>query len=482
MLEKNSEADAHDAAAAAMPQPYPPVPTSERAVSIRFLLNAVIAAILLPLLALNVFTAIRYVDAERRVVETRRFDAIGDVTELLHRDIEKSASALRVLATDVPLDPPAFRARAQSVIRLSSADRLTLYDRQGRPIVSTTDDAPRLDASGPAGAEFFVSNLVEGEGGVRRSFLIAAPAACPGGGCMLVATYALSRYAALFDDARVPGDWTAGLTDRNGVVLARNRLADQFVGRSARGEVIDIIKSGASDGVFENVTLDGIPVSNVFRRSPLTGWLVVVSVPRTTMNAALWRALLLLGVIGLASIAIALAFASFLASRIARSLRRLSGAAVALVDGGRPQLADQRIAELAEVQRAFDYAGSIAQEHRETQSRLRSSELFFRLLIDSAAEGIFAIDRDGVLTICNAAFLRLIGREAGYEIVGRPLHEVVRHANAFGVSIAGSAGYSAISWVRGPMPARSPRSDWGCCTRPARASRGASRTWLPIKR
>ena len=58
----------------------------------------------------------------------------------------------------------------------------------------------------------------------------------------------------------------------------------------------------------------------------------------------------------------------------------------------------------------------------------RNAEAFLRLLIDSTADAIYCIDRDGVVTLCNAAFLNLLGFKSERDVAGVSLHEVIHHS------------------------------------------------------
>ena len=56
------------------------------------------------------------------------------------------------------------------------------------------------------------------------------------------------------------------------------------------------------------------------------------------------------------------------------------------------------------------------------EAALRNEQAFTRLLLESTSEGFYAVDTQGVTTLCNAAFLKLFGYEAADEVMGRRLH------------------------------------------------------------
>jgi PAS domain S-box-containing protein len=67
-----------------------------------------------------------------------------------------------------------------------------------------------------------------------------------------------------------------------------------------------------------------------------------------------------------------------------------------------------------------------------TEAALAESQAFLRLVLDSASTGVCAIDGHGVTTMCNRAFLTLLGVAGEDGVLGRPVHEVVRLARPDG--------------------------------------------------
>ncbi|MFN2509480.1 MAG: ATP-binding protein, partial [Chthoniobacterales bacterium] len=71
-------------------------------------------------------------------------------------------------------------------------------------------------------------------------------------------------------------------------------------------------------------------------------------------------------------------------------------------------------------------------ERKNAEDALREKEAFVRLLLDSAADGFYGVDQDGVTTHCNTSFLRMLGFESEEEVIGRKLHDVVHYSRADG--------------------------------------------------
>ena len=70
-------------------------------------------------------------------------------------------------------------------------------------------------------------------------------------------------------------------------------------------------------------------------------------------------------------------------------------------------------------------------ELRENQEQLSVAEERSRLLLDSAGEGIFGVDKEGLCTFANPAALEMLGYTQD-EIVGQNVHGLIHHSHADG--------------------------------------------------
>ena len=83
---------------------------------------------------------------------------------------------------------------------------------------------------------------------------------------------------------------------------------------------------------------------------------------------------------------------------------------------------DERTAELEQ---------EVADRQR-AQEALHESEGRIRLLLDSTAEAIYGIDREGKCTFCNPATIRMLGHERGDTLLGKDMHGQMHHTHADG--------------------------------------------------
>jgi two-component sensor histidine kinase len=116
-----------------------------------------------------------------------------------------------------------------------------------------------------------------------------------------------------------PGDeWTMSIFDGKGVNFARVPNPEQTIGQRASPTLYPHLFQ-QSEAKVETVSLEGIPLLTAFTRSPTTGWTVAAGLSVATLTAPLWRALALTAAVGTVMLAIGLAFALSMATRIARA-------------------------------------------------------------------------------------------------------------------------------------------------------------------
>jgi signal transduction histidine kinase len=152
-------------------------------------------------------------------------------------------------------------------------------------------------------------------------------------------------FTRVFDDQAIGRDWVITIFDANGISIARNRNAEELVGKPVRPELLEASRRRPG-GVLRHTTHDGVDVYSVYTRAPLSGWTLAIGVPAPEIegqarDATRYAALSLLGVMGLA-----IGIAVFLAKRLSVSLGEARAAAQALAGGALPAAAPTRVAEV----------------------------------------------------------------------------------------------------------------------------------------
>jgi signal transduction histidine kinase/CheY-like chemotaxis protein len=138
--------------------------------------------------------------------------------------------------------------------------------------------------------------------------------------------------SALLHEQNLSPDWTATIFDRKGIIVARNRELERFLGQPASPALREKI-AGAAENWFPGVTKEGIAVYSGFRRSPISGWTVAIGLPREFVDAPLRRARWIAFGGGAASLLLSLALAWWMAGAIRRPVGALRVATKALGNG-----------------------------------------------------------------------------------------------------------------------------------------------------
>jgi formate hydrogenlyase transcriptional activator len=71
-------------------------------------------------------------------------------------------------------------------------------------------------------------------------------------------------------------------------------------------------------------------------------------------------------------------------------------------------------------------------ERKHAEEALRKSDERVRLILDSAAEGIFGCDPEGTCLFCNRAAVRLLGYDEPVELLGQNMHALEHHTHKDG--------------------------------------------------
>ncbi len=69
---------------------------------------------------------------------------------------------------------------------------------------------------------------------------------------------------------------------------------------------------------------------------------------------------------------------------------------------------------------------------RTSKAALRSNYDMTQLLLNSTAEGIYGVDRQGTCTFCNSAALKILGYDHPNDLVGHNIHNKIHHSHADG--------------------------------------------------
>jgi signal transduction histidine kinase/ActR/RegA family two-component response regulator len=360
-----------------------------RNLGIQARLTMVAVATALPLVALASFAVLRTVDDQRTQIQS-------DVRQMAERflaDVDRQIGAiqaeLQVLATSPSLQTGDLRAfdeqmRAALTIRGTS---IVLHDTHGQQLLSTnrpfgellphatnTEMHDRVVATGKPQ----ISDLIIGAV-LRRPILVVGVPVFRDGQVAYVLAMGLGPeiLSSLLEEQSLSPDWTAGILDRKGLIVARNRELDRFLGKPASPMLLKAMREPAENWV-PNVTSEGIPVYSTFRRSPITGWTVAIGLPREFVDAPIRRARLLAFGGGAAVLGLSLVMGWWMARAIRRPVKALTSATKALGRGEPVNPLNGGVRELDEVgNELHNAAASLARNREQLESTVagRTREL-----------------------------------------------------------------------------------------------------------
>jgi len=261
-------------------------------------------------------------------------------------------------------------------------------------------------------------------------------------------TFPVDSFEKLLVDQSLPAGWVATILSADRVVLARSFNSQVHVGKHVDETIVVAEAYQGVEVASESMNLDGYRMLNAYSMSPTYGWVVLVAMPMSELEAPLRRwlvwavvlsvalALAVFGIARINSLAISREFTSLLTS-IGRFRRNDP------VDMGSFNLREARdlggVLEATFRQIGVEAAGRMAaqkalERHKENleelvearTGELRRANLYIRNIIDSMPSVLVCVDRDMNITQINDHAAQMIGMTRE-ECEGRPLRELFPH-------------------------------------------------------
>ncbi|HYG70293.1 MAG TPA: ATP-binding protein, partial [Anaeromyxobacteraceae bacterium] len=168
-------------------------------------------------------------------------------------------------------------------------------------------------------------------------------------------------------------EWARAILDARGVIVARSRDAEQWVGRGTS----DAIRAhlGRSGAIYQATSLEGVEAYVAHAPAALSGWSTVVLVPANAVAARARRSLLVASALGALVVLLSGGTAFWSAVRLSRSIGATVAGAHALATGARPRLRRSRVREVAELHAALERADALLEARaRERDEHLARAE------------------------------------------------------------------------------------------------------------
>lgn len=367
--------------------------------TIRFWLNCLVIACIVPALIVTTFIIYQSFNQERAGLERDTVGTARALSQAVDAELAGVRSALVVLSKSANLasgDLAGFYAQAQQVVRALNIDNIVLSDVRGQQLVNTLrpfgtplplhdrEEVQRAIAAGQP----VISDLFIGAVSQKPVLIIAAPVLA-GGETRYALAFGIfpARLNEILQRQKMPPDWVAAIVDSSDTIVARTIGGDEFIGKKVSSDLKREL-AAANEGFFEGKTIEGIPVLSSFSRSQFSGWSVAIGIPKATFLGALRQALLSNIVAALVLLAGGTLLARRMSGRIADSIHALRGPAIEMGSAGPlvvPPVAIQEVHLLGQ---------SLVAAHGLVQQRTAERDDLRRRLMSAQEEERLRLARD----------------------------------------------------------------------------------------
>jgi PAS domain-containing protein len=415
-----------------------------------------VLATVLPLVGLASFAMIRTLDNERTRIqrnakERNAKERVADLLANVDRQITGIQAELRVLAVSPSLqsgDFAAFDRQMREALKIQGTS-IVLHDTKAQQLLSTNrlfgEPLPRatnsemhdrvVETGKPQ-----ISDLIIGAV-LRRPILTVGVPVFRDARVSYVLAMGVGPeiLSALLNEQNLPPGWSAGIFDRNGLIVAHTHDLGHLVGQPANPTLRAQI-SKSREGWLPSVTKEGVPVYSAFQRSPISGWTVAIGLPTEFIDAPLRRTQWFIFGGGGTALAVSLALAWWMARAIRRPVESLTAIAHALGSGEPSGPLVRGVRELDQIGNAL-HATATALEHRaqardRAERELRASEQRFRMLAESLQQLVWTCLPDGRVDYLNRQWLDYTGMSKAEPLDSRQLEQII-HPDDLAATTAG---------------------------------------------
>ena len=386
--------------------------SESRTFSLRAYLLLLVIATGLPVMVLAGVLVSRVVADNRDATERRLLEAARAGAAVVDGELESTIRGLRGLSESDRITNPQLVGFREQAIRL-----LQRHETWGAVSLSTVDGHQILNTSRPLGDPLpevtdldsfnravrtlapAIGTLHVGKISQRRGFLVRVPVVRGDRVTAVLSAWIPSdTFASILRQQSVlPDEWVRGVVDPDGVVVARSRDGDRFVGQ--KGTSAFLARYGETqEGVYRDVALDGTPVYGAYSRAPMSHWIFGVGVPADVVDAGFRQSMIALAAMALLLLSIGGGGTYLLSRRISRAISRAAADADAISLGIPPSPVDSRVTELQRLQDGLVRSAALL----ETRQRERDEQV---ARADAARAEAEAADR------AKDEFLALLGHE-----------------------------------------------------------------------
>jgi two-component system sensor histidine kinase/response regulator len=311
--------------------------------SIKVQIYTLVWACALPAIVGFTLLANTFIERERAQIKQDTLITARALIQAVDRDLNTGISMALALSNSPSLDSgdfAAFHALATKALRpefpgfnfvLSDRDSVQLLNtvRPYGPVLPDPGSAERIrevfDTAKPLISDVFIG------GALKRPLVAVHVPVLRDGRVMYVISVAFvpERLGQVLKEPRLPPNRVVGVFDSQGVLVARSHEPEKYVGKKGSPSLLAQMPNKLEDAVETN-TLEGTPVYSMYSRSAMSGWAVVIGVPRSVVVSEMMASIQWIGCIVLLLLALGFGVAWYFARSIGRSVSALSAAALSL--------------------------------------------------------------------------------------------------------------------------------------------------------
>jgi len=351
--------------------------------TIRFWLNYLVIACILPAVIVTTFIILRSFTQERAGIERDLAGTARALGQAVDAELKGTRSALLVLAMSPHLasgDLAKFYGDARQLAEALNVDNVVLSDLDGQQLINTLlpygASLPRhggreqlrrvIETRQPVISDLFIGAVTG-----KPIIIIEAPVMLEGNPRYSLAVGIFpERLSAILRRQKTPSDWVAAIVDTSETIVARTVRSDEFVGKKVSPDLMRALRL-APEGAFEGVTLEGVSVLTGFSRSTVSGWSVAIGVPKAGLFVFLREALLENVIAAFVLLVGGTFLARRIGLRIASSIGALRGPAIELGTPGPLVVPPVAIQEVHELGQSLVAAHGLVQQRTAERDDLR---------------------------------------------------------------------------------------------------------------
>gem|GEM_PF-2500476 len=412
--------------------------------SIRFQLAYLVAACVLPVWLVSGFVVYRSYSTRTQEVKREMFETAQLLTMTVDRELSKFQATLLALSTSQAFqqgDLKGIDRQFLALLQFYPGATIILTDASGQEVVNSRrpfgtplprrtnqEVVRRIFAYGKP----VISDLYRGAVTGLPMIAIDVPVLRDG-----KVTYALSmaisaqQMTTILTQLTLSRGWYGTLIDKQKRIITRTIDSSHYIGKVTAPAFRQAIAKGPL-GVSEGKNLGGREVYFAYNQSAVSGWTVLVGVPKSIVMEGIYEwvtwALFIAGAISL--VGMALAFS--IANRIAWAIQSLVEPSLAM-GRGEPvtALGPQSILETSEVANAIAKASGLLQKQiatmREQQQTLQLNELKYRIVAENTYSMEFWLSPQGRFLYLSPASRRITGYDAHEFLADPQLQERIVH-------------------------------------------------------